>query len=128
MGHVNCNDRKCCINDNFFCRRQKTGRGSEVEKLKGSYLAAPPSMVRQIPLTNDASSEARYKYPFAISSGTPHLPSGMLGILCLRTSSGIRSVIAVVINPGAMQLTVILYRPSSMAHTFVIPIIADLVA
>jgi hypothetical protein len=26
-----------------------------------NYLAAPPSIVRQIPLTNDASSEARYR-------------------------------------------------------------------
>ena len=39
------------------------------------YLA-PPSNERVIPVTNDASSEAKYATPFEISSGSPILPSG----------------------------------------------------
>src|SRR6516162_1813186 len=113
------------IFDFYFpnCKRSVLGKDMQFH-----YLAAPPSIVKQIPLTNDASSEARYKYPLAISSGAPHLPSGICGMVALRTSSGIASVMAVVINPGAIQLTVMPNRPSSIAHTFVMPIMADLVA
>jgi MFS family permease len=43
----------------FFSTAKKLVNGLKTKKLTGAYLAAPPSMVKQIPLTNDASSEAR---------------------------------------------------------------------
>ena len=39
------------------------------------YLA-PPSNVRIIPVTHDASSDAKYATPLEISSGSPNLPNG----------------------------------------------------
>jgi hypothetical protein len=36
-------------------------QGSRFKVVHGHYLAAPPSMVRHIPLTKEASSEARYR-------------------------------------------------------------------
>ncbi len=46
---------------------------------KPSYWAVmPPSMTSSVPVTNDDSSEARYRIPAAMSSGWPMRPRGIL--------------------------------------------------
>jgi hypothetical protein len=43
----------------FFVLTEQKNSASPGQEMPANYLAAPPSMVKQIPLTNEASSEAR---------------------------------------------------------------------
>src|SRR5262249_19981655 len=74
-----------------------------------SYCAVyPPSITNSLPVTNDASSEARYSTPYAISSGVPTRPMGTRWSRSSR-SAGLRSAspscrMGVSTPPGCTEL------------------------
>jgi hypothetical protein len=47
------------------------------ELLNRYWAVHPPSITSSLPVTNEDSSEARYRTPKATSSGSPYRPSGM---------------------------------------------------
>src|SRR5215471_16394292 len=80
-----------------------------------SYCAVyPPSMTNSLPVTKDASSEARYSTPYAISSVVPMRPRGVRRSRSSRVAGTDRerSVMGVSITPGCTEL----HRMPSLAY------------
>src|SRR5215472_14050863 len=82
----------------------------------------PPSATYELPVTKEASSEARNNTTLAISSGLPMRPIGWHSSLSLRIFSGLRdrpinmlSTAGVSIIPGHTALTRIFLRAYSIA-------------
>ena len=69
------------------------------------------------------SSVVKNRIALATSAVVPALPIGILLFSLTAASSGIASVIAVLINPGATAFTVTPLPASSLAKLFVIPMI-----
>src|SRR6201999_2878758 len=80
---------------------------------------SPPSTVSVVPVTYEASSEARKRMQAATSSG---LPIRRAGIAFAMSPSSTSSVKAVSISPGATALTVTPRRAASAATVLVKPI------
>lgn len=58
-----------------------------------SYTVIPPSTLNVVPLMYAASSDAKNAYAFAISLGSPNLPTGTLAFMVSITFSGIAETI-----------------------------------
>ena len=74
---------------------------------KTNYWAVmPPSMTNSAPVTNDDSSDARYRIPAAMSSGWPMRPRGILATrsLCISGLSWNAWVMGESTNPGWTEL------------------------
>ena len=85
--------------------------------IRGWIRTTPPSTERTAPFTNAASSEARYRYAYATSFGSPRRRTGVRSTIVARIFSGICRTISVPMNPGATAFTVIPRGPSSRAQT-----------
>src|SRR6185312_13273322 len=85
----------------------------------------PPSTVSVVPVTQRASSEARYTNASAMSRGSPSLPSGCIASTPARAPAGSswpasqRSSIGVATKPGETALTRIPAAAPSRAMHFV---------
>src|SRR5258708_6917071 len=85
------------------CERYR-GHLDEAPTTRITYTCAcPPSTNSSIPVIKLLSSEARNTTALAISSGSPHRPSGMVGRRLALNSSLL--VIGVLVGPGLMALT-----------------------
>src|SRR5688572_17808233 len=88
----------------------------------------PPSTLSTAPLMKLASSDARKRYAFATSRGSPMRRTGVRSTMLFRIASGICRTISVAMKPGATALTVMPFGPSSRAQTFVRPMTPAFVA
>ena len=93
-------------------RIDETGAVRSAPSLSGCHCAVyPPSITSSAPVTNFASSEARYTTPHATSSGSPTWPIGCFASSAFLTSVGSPrlaandSTIGVQMNAGWIELT-----------------------
>ena len=87
----------------------------------GPICSIPPSTGQLAPVTWDACGEARKAMTAAISRASPGRPSGTPGRAFWWGSWSSWPVIGVLISPGATQLAVMAYCPSSSAKVFIRP-------
>src|SRR6478672_10692092 len=79
----------------------------------------PPSTVSSVPLTKDASSEARKATAFATSSGRPTRPRGVMATKADRSSPSPAWTPSVSMMPGTTALTRTPEGPYSLAQVLV---------
>src|SRR6476619_5232170 len=93
-------------------------RRDDEDFLKPQLIVAPPSMTMVCPVMKVPAAEPKNTAAPAISSGSPMRSSGERAVEAFSVSGLSHSALAksVLIRPGAMQFTRILYLPYSQAR------------